>query len=115
MDRVKNRFVLFCDRRYEIHDLAIVNRSDFLRIAILTCVVVLMVLVVLIRRLLVSQFLILGVLWGYLGYHRSKCPLRLLPESTHTDLQSLVRWRVAVDVPSRFSPEGGVSPSPGCH
>jgi len=50
----------------EIRDMAAVNKSDFLRIAVLTCVVVLAVLIVLLRRLLVSLFLILTVLWGYL-------------------------------------------------
>ena len=50
----------------EIRDLAAVNKSDFLRIAVLTCVVVLAVLIVLLRRLLVSLFLVLTVLWGYL-------------------------------------------------
>ena len=49
-----------------IRDLAEVNQRDFLRIAVLTCLVVLAVLVVLLRRLWVSLFLILTVLWGYL-------------------------------------------------
>lgn len=50
----------------EIRDLATINRSDFIRIATLTSLVVFVVLVVLLRRLLVSLFLILSVLWGYL-------------------------------------------------
>ena len=51
----------------EIRDLAAVNKSDFLRIAVLTSIVVLLVLMVLLRRLLVSVFLILTMLWGYLA------------------------------------------------
>jgi len=49
-----------------IRDLAAVNRRDFVRIAVLTCLVVLAVLVAMLRRLWVSLFLILTVLWGYL-------------------------------------------------
>jgi RND superfamily putative drug exporter len=49
-----------------IHDLRIVNQSDFVRIAALTRFWVFVVLLVLLRRLFISLFLILTVLWGYL-------------------------------------------------
>ena len=48
-----------------IHDLWIVNQSDFFRIAALTRFWVFVVLLVLLRRPFISLFLILTVLWGY--------------------------------------------------
>ena len=49
-----------------IHDLRIVNQGDFYRIAALTRFWVFVVLLVLLRRVFISLFLILTVLWGYL-------------------------------------------------
>jgi RND superfamily putative drug exporter len=49
-----------------IRDLRTVNNRDFLHVAVMTCAVVLLVLLVLLRRPLLSLLLILSVVWGYL-------------------------------------------------